>query len=113
MPPMTKPMKSYGQDVYELLEEAYKNNFLTELLRTLDIREEFVINLRIARFGGNHKTLKEIGQIMDVSHERVRQILAKSFRKLRHPIRTRGMYEKIFGEEEGKKRYYLIKDKYR
>jgi len=34
----------------------------------------------------NGETLEEIGETMDVSRERVRQIIARAIRKLRHPI---------------------------
>ena len=35
------------------------------------------------------KTLEEIGQIFDVTRERIRQIEAKALRKLKHPSRSR------------------------
>ena len=37
----------------------------------------------------NGKTLNEIGEILDVTRERIRQIEAKALRKLKHPSRSR------------------------
>ena len=34
-------------------------------------------------------TLEEIGEIYDVTRERIRQIEAKALRKLKHPTRSR------------------------
>jgi RNA polymerase primary sigma factor len=41
------------------------------------------------------KTLEEIGQIFDVTRERIRQIEAKALRKLRHPNRNSVLKEYI------------------
>ncbi|MEK9986137.1 MAG: sigma factor-like helix-turn-helix DNA-binding protein, partial [Opitutae bacterium] len=38
---------------------------------------------------GRQLTLEEIGQVMGVTRERVRQIEAHALRKLRHPSRIR------------------------
>ena len=38
---------------------------------------------------GTPERLKEVGNIFDVTRERIRQIEAKALRKLRHPRRSR------------------------
>ena len=42
---------------------------------------------------GRQLTLEELGQIMGVTRERVRQIEARALRKLRHPSRMRFLGE--------------------
>jgi DNA-binding CsgD family transcriptional regulator len=58
-----------------------------EILDSLNPRERDVIRLRCGLDDGRGKTLSEIGQIFNVTPERVRQIEAKALRKLRHPSR--------------------------
>lgn len=58
------------------------------LLSTLDPRSERILRLRFGINCDEH-TLEEIGQMYDVTRERIRQIEAKALRKLEHPSRSR------------------------
>jgi len=58
-------------------------------LQTLSFREREIIKLRYGIGIGYTYTLEEVGKIFKVTRERVRQIEAKSLRKLQHPIRSR------------------------
>jgi RNA polymerase primary sigma factor len=74
-------------------EQDVAKNLLREdlegVLATLSPRERDVLRLRYGLDDGRMKTLEEIGQIFDVTRERIRQIEAKALRKLRHPSRSR------------------------
>lgn len=73
---------------FEFAREALLKDKIDEVLETLTKRERKVIEFR---FGlGNHppKTLEEVGQIFNVTRERIRQIEAKALRKLQHPMRA-------------------------
>ncbi|MGG6264190.1 sigma-70 family RNA polymerase sigma factor [Leptolyngbya sp. AN03gr2] len=59
---------------------------LNEILSDLSDRERDIIELRFGLNGQTH-TLEEVGQLYNLSRERVRQIQAKAMRKLRHPRR--------------------------
>jgi RNA polymerase primary sigma factor len=62
---------------------------LNTVLSTLTSREERVVRMR---FGVGEKydhTLEEVGQVFDVTRERIRQIEAKALKKLKHPTRAR------------------------
>ncbi len=73
---------------FEYAREALLKEKLDEVLSTLTKRERKVIEYR---FGlGNHppKTLEEVGQVFQVTRERIRQIEAKALKKLQHPMRA-------------------------
>jgi RNA polymerase primary sigma factor len=62
---------------------------LEDVLNTLTPREEKVLRLRFGLDDGRARTLEEVGQIFNVTRERIRQIEAKALRKLRHPSRSK------------------------
>ena len=57
--------------------------------RILTPREKHVISLRYGFGTDNALTLEQVGQSMNLTRERIRQIEAKALRKLRHPTRSR------------------------
>ena len=59
-----------------------------DILKSLTSREERVIRLRFGIDDGYHRTLEEVGNIFNVTRERIRQIEDKALRKLRHPTRA-------------------------
>ena len=62
---------------------------LSGVLLTLTEREEKVLRLRFGLDDGQCRTLEEVGQVFNVTRERIRQIEAKALRKLRHPSRAK------------------------
>jgi len=62
---------------------------LDDVLRTLTDREQRVLRLRFGLDDGRARTLEEVGQRFGVTRERIRQIEAKTLRKLRHPSRSK------------------------
>lgn len=61
---------------------------IDQVLGTLTEREEKVLRLRFGLEDGRSRTLEEVGQMFNVTRERIRQIEAKALRKLRHPNRS-------------------------
>ena len=61
---------------------------INQVLATLTDREEKVLRLRFGLEDGRSRTLEEVGQMFNVTRERIRQIEAKALRKLRHPNRS-------------------------
>lgn len=66
--------KMQQQDLHEAVEE---------FMEYLSDRERQVISLRYGLDGGDGHTLEEIGKVLNVTRERVRQIQQKAIRKLR------------------------------
>ena len=65
--------------------EEQRARHAREALGTLTAREEKVLRLRFGIDEKGDHTLEEVGQMFEVTRERVRQIEAKALRKLRHP----------------------------
>ena len=65
---------------------------LRECLSTLDERSSMILDMRFGLSDKVH-TLKEVGQKMGMSQERVRRLEAHALRRMRHPERS-----KILGE---------------
>lgn len=61
---------------------------LDKVLNTLNVKEQQVIRWRFGLEDGRTRTLQEIGDVMGVSRERVRQIELYAFRKLRNTDET-------------------------
>jgi RNA polymerase primary sigma factor len=62
---------------------------LNTILATLSPREERVVRMRFGLGEKHDHTLEEVGQVFDVTRERIRQIEAKALKKLRHPTRSK------------------------
>ncbi|MCK4328547.1 RNA polymerase sigma factor RpoD [candidate division WOR-3 bacterium] len=60
-----------------------------EILNTLTDKEKEVIEMRFGLIDGIPRTLEEVGNMFEVTRERVRQIEQKAVRKLRHKNRKR------------------------
>src|SRR6266536_3545793 len=62
---------------------------IAAVLRTLSARERRIVELRFGLTDGQPRTLQEVGRKFGITRERIRQIEAKTFCKLRHPSRPR------------------------
>ena len=63
------------------------------IMEDLSERERYVLSLRFGFDDGHARTLEEVGQLLSVTRERVRQIEAKALLKLRHPSRAKKIAE--------------------
>ncbi|MFS8775016.1 RNA polymerase sigma factor RpoD [Synechococcus sp. W65.1] len=88
-------IESEGETPEERVAKMLLREDLESVLATLTPRERDVLRLRYGLDDGRMKTLEEIGQIFNVTRERIRQIEAKALRKLRHPNRNSVLKEYI------------------
>ena len=80
---------AFDEEMFESVAYKMLCKALNEVLRTLKPREQMILTLRFGLGGGEPMTLEEVGQVYNVTRERIRQIEAKALRKLRHPSRSK------------------------
>jgi RNA polymerase primary sigma factor len=71
----------------DIVEQRIHHEQLGRWLDHLSEQEQHVLKLRFGLEGNERHTLAEIGRLMDVSRERVRQVELKALRKLRNLTR--------------------------
>lgn len=81
-------IEARNDNLDEIIERKALHEALDKLLEPFTPREQEIIRLRFG-FNGVPKTLEEVGQIFDVTRERVRQIENKCIRQLRHPAKSK------------------------
>jgi RNA polymerase primary sigma factor len=82
-------------------ERAVESNLSEQtrkVLASLSPREEKVLRMRFGIGEKHDHTLEEVGQVLGVTRERIRQIEAKAIRRLRHPSRIKLL--RSFSEEK-------------
>lgn len=84
-PNFPDPSEAYDQEDMRMTIER--------VLATLSPREADVIRLRFGLGTGKPMTLEEVGEHFSLTRERIRQIEAKAFQKLRHPSRAKMLKE--------------------
>ncbi|KAL1562005.1 RNA polymerase sigma factor sigB-like [Salvia divinorum] len=79
----------------ELLIKQLMRQDLAKVLHSLNPREKQVVSWRFGLEDGRMKTLQEIGELMGVSRERIRQIESCAFRKLKNKKRTKHLHQYV------------------
>lgn len=77
------------------LSAVVQTDGIIKLLRTLDEREQFIITKRYGIGDGIPQSLDEIGQTINLTKERVRQLEIVALRKLRSPLRQMALREYV------------------
>lgn len=80
-------------DRFSSIEKEERTKAINTVLDTLNERERFVIERRFGISVSRPRTLEEVGNELNISKERVRQIEAAALRKLRNPRRAKVLKE--------------------
>ncbi len=80
---------THAEDPSERISLMHLREQIKQVLDSLTPKEKEIVLMRFGLDDGRIKTLKEIGEIFNISRERVRQIETKALSKLKHPSRTR------------------------
>jgi len=82
-----------GQSPIDAATGRHLREIIMRELNELTDRERTVLSLRFGFDDGSPRTLEEVGAIMKLTRERIRQIEGKALRKLRKPERTTRLSE--------------------
>ena len=85
------------EETYEIEDDMtpYIKNAISKVLSTLTPKEEVVVRMTFGIGVDTTHTLSQIGSKYSVTQERIRQILGKALRKLKHPSRNKELKEVI------------------
>jgi RNA polymerase primary sigma factor len=81
-----------AENPYDMTAFSLLRDKIGTVLDSLTKREREVLILRFGLKDGYSRTLEEVGQMFNVTRERIRQIEAKALRKMRHPTRIRRLH---------------------
>ena len=85
MPINTPPVENIVlSDTFSQLKDKIK-----ESIESMTARELGVLRMRMGMPDGINRTLEEVGNAFEVTRERIRQIEAKSIRKMSSPLKVR------------------------
>ncbi len=96
-----RPVPSYDVqkpvDIDAQIIQAKLVNVVARTLTGLETDQQTVIRLRFGLGGdGTHLTLEEVGKVLRCNREEVRMHESRALRRLRHPERSRRLYEFTF-----------------
>jgi len=81
-----------AEDPSDMTGQTLLKEKLRDAFKGLTERERKILEMRFGLLDGYSHTLEEIGNIYQVTRERIRQLEAKALRKLRHPTRIHHLH---------------------
>lgn len=89
----TQTFFTSGEVLFDRAAHGNLRSLIEEMLGGFTPREQEIIRLRFGLDGDNPKTLEEVGQMYNITRERVRQIENKCICRMRHPSRAKKIIE--------------------
>jgi RNA polymerase sigma factor (sigma-70 family) len=78
---------------FEMVAQQMLGGEIEKLLAPLDERERQILRLRYGLDRGEARTLEEVGAVLNLTRERIRQIERQALSKLRHPSADNGAHD--------------------
>jgi RNA polymerase sigma-32 factor len=91
--PLVERLPSSGNPEQDLLDATFRGSVgaaMQAALGRLDARERYVVEARLMAESGEELSLTELGKVLGVSRERVRQLEVRAKRKLRALVDASG-----------------------
>lgn len=86
--------QSESQNVENVVISSFDKEIIGELIDScLTLKEKMVIKMRFGFDGEQRKTLEEVGKVLCVTRERIRQIESRALRQLKQAAKRKGIYE--------------------
>lgn len=86
--------QSESQNVENVVISSFDKEIIGELIDScLTLKEKMVIKMRFGFDGEQRKTLEEVGKVLCVTRERIRQIESRALRQLKQAAKQKGIYE--------------------
>ena len=83
-----------AESPFDVAAKGMMPDAIARLLQPLDEREQQILRMRFGLDGaGEQRTLEDVGAVMGLTRERIRQIEARAMSKLRHPSSDTGARE--------------------
>ena len=93
LPYVELPEDLEAEDSIGNMLQGTMKEIIDEILKSLNERERFVLELRYGFIDNQERTLEEVGNILHVTRERVRQIEAKALRKINASRKVRILWD--------------------
>ncbi len=78
---------------FDVVAESMLGSEIEKLLAPLEEREREILRLRYGLDRGDPRTLEEVGSVLNLTRERIRQIERTALSKLRHPSTDTGAHD--------------------
>jgi RNA polymerase primary sigma factor len=88
------------QDLLRTINQAALRELLANALESLTSRERIVLQLRFGLADGEFRTLDEVGKVLSLTRERIRQIEQQAVKKLRRSKCRRSLLDFLGGTDE-------------
>lgn len=114
-----KPPMDIGTKTDDSTNKILFSDAIENILNILKPKSLYIIKARFGYEDGKQKTLEEIGNMVGITRERVRQIIVKEIKRFKHPIR-RNILQSLIENIEGLLHRYrgiisindVVKDEY-
>jgi len=87
----------FQEEEIRMIDSNSLKQTIDEFIAILKPNDQQVLKMRFGLSDGEQKTLQQIGDILGVTRERIRQLERRALRRLKHPTRANKLRQYIKG----------------